>query len=104
VAEHRARRVAMGVALVGVGATVTLGVVIARLLPQQSTVLLFGLPASAAPVLLAPWLLLLGAGILFVSFTAGRRAEWARGSRLQVGLVALSTLALAAAWISIGLT
>jgi hypothetical protein len=100
----RARLLAGFTALLGIAFVVALGAVIAATAPDNAFLLGFGVPGSAGPIFLLPWLLMVGTiGVVFFAVVAWPRHWWTLTGRLHYSLVALACVGLTAEILSLGL-
>jgi pimeloyl-ACP methyl ester carboxylesterase len=102
--ERRARLGALGVATLSLAFLAALAFTVSRTVGQNPFVLALGLPASAAPLLLVPWLLSAGSVWLVVTAAlAWRRSDWTRWGRIHFTLVAAASVLVSAALFVLGL-
>jgi hypothetical protein len=95
--ERRARWGAVAFALLALGFLLGLAWAIMRTAAENPVILLFGLPGWAAPLLVIPWILLLGSiALVATAALAWRRGAWSRWARIHFTLVAGASLALTA--------
>jgi pimeloyl-ACP methyl ester carboxylesterase len=102
--ERRARLGAAAVSLLAFAFLAALGFTVMQTMQQNPFVLALGVPAGAAPLLLVPWLLLVGSlALMAVAALAWRRGAWTLWGRIHFSLVATASAAVAAALILAGL-
>jgi pimeloyl-ACP methyl ester carboxylesterase len=113
--RRRERRADAGVerwARLGAGAAgllallfvVLLGWMVAQAIGENPFILMIGVPSSAAPLFLLPWLLLAGSLALVVAAISGwKRGWWTRWGRIHFTLVATATAAFTAVVFAWGL-
>jgi pimeloyl-ACP methyl ester carboxylesterase len=102
--ERRARFGAAGVALLSLAFVGALAVAVMQAMGENPYVLALGLPASAAPLLAVPWVLLAGSlGLVLTAALAWRRGAWTRAGRIHFALVAAASLVVAVGLIALGL-
>ena len=89
--ELQARWAAGIVFLLAAGFLAALAWVITGMLAENPFLLLFGVPDSAAPLFIVPWLLLIGC-VLVIVYTVliWKRSSWGLTGKIHYTLVALS--------------
>jgi hypothetical protein len=103
--ERRARWGAVAFALLALGFLIALAWAIMRTTAENPVILLFGLPGWAAPLLMIPWILLVGSiALVATAALAWRRGAWTRWGRSHFTLVAAASLFLALTLFVLGLT
>jgi pimeloyl-ACP methyl ester carboxylesterase len=100
----RARLLAGFTALLGIAFVLALGALIAATAQDNAFLLGFGVPVSAGPIFLLPWLLMIGTiGVVLFAVVAWARHWWTLTGRLHYSLVALACVGLTAEILSLGL-
>jgi pimeloyl-ACP methyl ester carboxylesterase len=101
---RNARWLAALTSMVGLAFVVAVGAVIAMTVEDNPYLLGFGVPGSARPLFILPWLLMLGTGgVVVLAVVAWRRGWWTLAGRLHYSFIACACVALIAGIASSGL-
>ncbi len=100
----KARWIAAFTSLLGLAFVVALGAVILVTAQNDPYVLGFGVPGSAGPIFILPWLFLLGTmGVVVLAVSAWRRRWWTLAGRLHYLLIAFACIGLVVETFGLGL-
>jgi pimeloyl-ACP methyl ester carboxylesterase len=92
--DRWARLGAGAIALLALAFVVLLGWTVVQTIGDNPFMLLIGLPSSAAPLFLMPWVLLAGSiALVVVATSAWQRAAWTPWARIHFTLVAAASVA-----------
>jgi len=102
--SNKARWLAAFTSLLGLGFLIGLIGVVLKTAQENPFLLGFGIPVSAAPIFLLPWLMLLTTiGIALFTVAAWKRHWWSVASRVHYSLVALACFSFVMWVVSLGL-
>jgi len=100
----KARWVAVGASLLGLGFLIALTSVVLKTAQDNALLLGFGVPANASPIFVLPWLMILATiGVALFTVTAWKRNWWSFAGRVHYLLVAIACVSFIVWVLKLGL-